>query len=101
MAHHARHAHPTPWARTWALIRTERQDLTVAIIYSVAIGMLSLALPVATQSLVNTVAFGTVLQPLVVLSILVFAALAAAALLQALRLWVVEMIQRRVFVRLA
>ncbi|MBC7926267.1 MAG: ABC transporter ATP-binding protein [Bryobacteraceae bacterium] len=94
-------AHPTPWARTWTLIRAERSDLGVAVAYSIAIGLLSLALPVATQSLVNTVAFGTVLQPLVVLSILVFAALSAAALLQSLRLWVVEMIQRRVFARLA
>lgn len=94
-------AHQTPWARTWTLIRAERQDLLVAIIYSIAIGLLSLALPVATQSLVNTVAFGTVLQPLVVLSLLVFAALAAAALLQCMRFGVVEMIQRRVFARLA
>ena len=73
------HAHPSPWARTWALIGTERQDLIVAVIYSVAVAILSLALPVATQSLVNTVAFGTVLQPLVVLSILVLAAMSAAA----------------------
>lgn len=95
------HPQPTPWARTYTLIRSERQDLAAVIIYSIAVGLLSLALPVATQSLVNTVAFGTVLQPLVVLSVLVFAALAAAALLQCLRYWVVEMIQRRVFSRLA
>ncbi len=79
----------------------ERQDLAVVTIYSIVVGLLSLALPVAVQSLVNTVAFGTVLQPLVVLSILVFAALAFAAILQCLRLWVVEKIQRRVFSRLA
>ena len=94
-------AYPTPWARTWRLIQSKRQDLTVVAVYSIAAGLLSLALPVATQSLVNTVAFGTVLQPLVVLSMLVFAALAAAALLQCLRMCVVEMIQRRVFARLA
>jgi ABC-type bacteriocin/lantibiotic exporter with double-glycine peptidase domain len=97
----APHEHPTPWARTWALIGAERQDLTVAVIYSVAVAILSLSLPVATQSLVNTVAFGTVLQPLVVLSIIVLAAMAAAALLQSLRFWVVEMLQRRIFARLA
>ena len=91
----------TPWARTWTLVGVERQDLLVVVIYSIAIGLLSLALPVATQSLVNTVAFGTVLQPLVVLSVLVFAALAAAAILQCMRFWVVEMLQRRVFARLA
>ena len=97
----AQHAHPTPWSRTWALIGAERQDLLVTVIYSIAVAILSLALPVATQSLVNTVAFGTVLQPVAVLSILVLAAMMAAALLQCLRFWVVEMLQRRVFVRLA
>ena len=101
MASTTHSAHPTPWDRTWKLMSAERQDLAVVTIYSVVVGLLSLALPVAVQSLVNTVAFGTVLQPLVVLSILVFAALAFAALLQCLRLWVVEKIQRRVFARLA
>ena len=91
----------TPFARTSAILGAEKRDIGVAIIYSIGAGLLSLALPVATQSLVNTVAFGTVLQPLAVLSILVFAALSAAALMQALRFWVVEMIQRRIFVRLA
>ncbi|HYP09680.1 MAG TPA: ABC transporter ATP-binding protein [Bryobacteraceae bacterium] len=94
-------AHPTPWTRTRGLIHAERQDLFVVAIYSIAVGLLSLALPVATQALVNTVAFGVVLQPLVVLSVLVFAALSAAAVLQCLRFWVVEMIQRRVFAKLA
>ena len=97
--HH--HSHPSPLARLGGLLRSERQDLAVAITYSVAIGLLSLAVPVATQALVNTVAFGTVLQPLVVLAILVFGALTASAILQTLRTWVVEMIQRRLFVRLA
>ncbi|HYO83564.1 MAG TPA: ABC transporter ATP-binding protein [Bryobacteraceae bacterium] len=91
----------TPLARTAALIAAEKRDIGVAVIYSVGAGLLFLALPIATQSLVNTVAFGTVLQPLAVLSVLVFAALSAAALMQALRLWVIEMIQRRIFARLA
>ncbi len=95
------HSSLTPWARTWALVRTEKQDLAVTVVYSVAVAILSLALPVATQSLVNTVAFGTVLQPIAVLTILVLAATMAAALLQGLRFWVVEMVQRRLFVRLA
>jgi putative ABC transport system ATP-binding protein len=73
----------------------------VVVVYSIAIGLLSLVVPVATQSLVNTVAFGTVQQPLVVLVIAVLAALCFSAVLQVLRLVVVEMIQRRVFVRIA
>jgi ABC-type bacteriocin/lantibiotic exporter with double-glycine peptidase domain len=79
----------------------ERSDIWVVVIYSVAIGLLSLVVPIATQSLVNTIAFGTLLQPLVVLSLLVLLGLAFAAVLKVLRSQVVEVMQRRLFVRVS
>ena len=85
--------------RTLSLIRAERSSLAVAVVYSIAIGLLSLALPVAIQSLVNTVAFGSVLQPMIVLTLLVAASLAASAILTVLRVVVLETMQRRIFVR--
>ena len=88
-----------PLQRIATLLQPDRSDLWIVAAYSIAIGLLTLALPVASQSLINTVAFGTVLQPLIVLSILLFAALVAASALQALRHWLVEVIQRRLFVR--
>lgn len=91
----------SPRLRIFDLIRAERGDLAVAVVYSVAIGLLSLALPVAVQALVNTVAFGSVLQPVVILSLLVAAALLAAAVLHTLRTVVLETMQRRIFVRQA
>ncbi|MEQ1885822.1 MAG: ABC transporter ATP-binding protein [Bryobacteraceae bacterium] len=91
----------SPVARLIALLRLERNDLWVAIVFSVAIGVLSLAAPIATQALVNTVAFGSLIQPLVFLTLLVLGLLAVSAVLQALRFHVVEMLQRRLFVRMA
>ena len=85
--------------RTLSLIRAERSSLAVAVVYSIAIGLLSLVLPVAIQSLVNTVAFGSVLQPIIVLTILVAAALIGSAILTVLRVIVLETMQRRIFVR--
>ncbi|MBA3976068.1 MAG: ABC transporter ATP-binding protein [Candidatus Solibacter sp.] len=79
----------------------ESRELWVAVIYSAVIGLVTLVLPVATQTLVNTVAFGTVLQPLVVLTALVFIALLFGSILNGYRLWVVELIQRRIFVRIS
>jgi putative ABC transport system ATP-binding protein len=90
-----------PWIRLRSWLQFEKSNLWVAIIYSVAIGILSLALPLATQSLVNTVAFGSILQPIVVLSILLLAFLSFSSILQTLRQYVVEMLQRRVFVQMA
>jgi putative ABC transport system ATP-binding protein len=53
------------------------------------------------QALVNTVAFGGLLQPLVVLTSLVLVGLIFAGVLRALWAWVVERIQQRIFTRVA
>lgn len=83
------------------MVRQESGTLWTAITYSIAISVLTLALPVATQSVVNTIAFGNLLQPMLVLTIVVAAVLMLSAILQVFRFQVVEMLQRRVFVRIA
>lgn len=93
--------HVSPFLRLRGWMGAERTDIWVVVIYSVFIGLLSLVVPIATQSLVNTIAFGTLMQPLVVLSILVLLALLFSAVLRTLRSHVVEVIQRRIFVRVA
>jgi ABC-type bacteriocin/lantibiotic exporter with double-glycine peptidase domain len=90
-----------PVRRLFRHLQIERPIIFSIIIYSAAIGLLSLALPIATQSLVNTIAFGNVYQPIVVLSIILAIVLIAAAVLQSLRVWVVEVLQQRLFVRVA
>mgnify|MGYP002632169620 CR=1 FL=1 len=90
----------SPLQRVRALMSIESEDLLTVVLYSVAVGLLSLATPVAVQALVNTVAFGTAVQPLLVLTILLGAGLALAAGLQLLQAWVVELLRRRLFVRL-
>jgi len=87
--------------RLWRLVRLEGDDLLMVLVYAIFIGVLSLVTPVAVQALVNTIAFGSVLQPLIILTIALLAALAFGAVLQALRLYVVEVLQRRLFVRVA
>lgn len=72
----------------------------MVVIYGVALGLLSLAVPIAVQSLVNTVTFGSLFQPLVVLTVLLAVALTGAAVLRALQIRIAEMLQRRLFVRI-
>jgi len=91
---------PSPWRRLRLLMRQERHDLVVTVIYAVGVGLLTLATPIAVQALVNTVAFGTLMQPLFVLTILLLLGLAFAGVLRALQAWVVEVLQRRLFLRL-
>jgi len=91
----------SPAQRLRALLVGERETLTVAVVYSVVIGLLSLVVPVAVQSLVNTIAFGSALQPLVVLTLFVLVALGFSTAMNALRAGVVEIIQRSLFARVA
>ncbi len=100
---HAEHAHqPETPRRTLArLVRLERADVGVTVVYAAGVGLLSLVIPVGVQMIVNTVAFGRLVQPLVVLSILVFGGLVLAAALRALQAWVVERVQQRAMVRVA
>lgn len=93
--------HRSPAARLGALLVLEREDVWAVALYAIAIGTLSLAMPVAVQTLVNNVAFGTLLQPLVVLTGVVFFGLGFVGLLRVMQARLVEVIQQRVFARLA
>lgn len=95
----ASHEHLPPFPRLIRLLRPERRDLWVILTFSLVTGVLALASPIAVEALVNTVAFGRYLQPIVVLSILLFTFLAFAAAMRGLLAYVVEILQRRLFVR--
>jgi ABC-type bacteriocin/lantibiotic exporter with double-glycine peptidase domain len=96
-----RTASVTPFRRLRALLVPESGDIGVIVVYGVGVGVLTLAVPIATQTLVNTAAFGTLTQPLLVLGLLVLAVLSAAGALRAMQVLVAERIQQRVFARLA
>lgn len=88
-------------ARLFAPLLRDRSDVVAVSLYAIGVGVLSLATPIAVQAAVNSVAFGTLLQPLVVLSLLLVATLTFSATLRGLQAWVVEMLQRRLLVRTA
>ena len=69
------------------------------LVFSLVVGVLTLASPIAVEALVNTVAFGQYLQPVIVLALILFTFLAFAAAIRGLIVYVVEIIQRRLFVR--
>lgn len=104
---HADHAHDQglgqtpigPIRRLFQLFSSERRDIVLVIMFSVIVGVLSLATPVTVQALVNFVSFGGLIQPLVVLGILLFGFLTLAGMIRVLQTYVVEVMQRRLFVR--
>jgi ABC-type bacteriocin/lantibiotic exporter with double-glycine peptidase domain len=101
MAKHQAHHHPKPIERLWAALKEDQNDLITILIYTLFMGLLSLVVPVAAQVLVNTIAAGVLIQPVVILSLLVLFGLLFAGSLRLLQFYLVEIIQQRIFARIA
>ncbi len=92
---------PSPLSRFWTILGAERSDIRIVLVFTLFVGVVALAVPLAVETLVSTVAFGRSFQPIAVLSIILFAFLTFSAVVQAVEKYVVELIQRRLFVRIA
>ena len=93
--------HPTPFQRLSGMLVLDRIDYVVIVIYTVLIGLLTLAVPLAAQALVNTIAAGMLIQPLIVLTLGVLGALIFAGILRLLKLIILEKLQQRIFARVS
>lgn len=89
-----------PLLRLARLFRPDRGDLIALILFAITTGTLLLATPIAVQALVNFVALGGALPPLIVVAVLLFVVLVIAGVLSAIQAWIVEVLQRRLFVRM-
>ncbi len=88
-----------PHERLFRLLRRERSEIGLVILYAVGASVVALAIPVTIQALVNTVAFGALVQPLFVLAALVLLGLSLGAVFRALQTRLVEAMQERIFAR--
>lgn len=89
----------SPIRRLLRLLSQERRDIAIVIAFAIGVGVLTLATPVAVQALVNIVSFGGMTQPLLVLALLLLGFLSLAGTIRAFKAYVVEVLQRRLFVR--
>ena len=89
----------TPFQRVVKLLSLEKQDIFLLLYLTAAYGVLGIATPVAVQAMVNIVTMGGVLQPLYVVGVILFCLLALSGAIYAIESFLVEMIQRRIFVR--
>ena len=99
-SHAAHPPHPKPLRRFLALLKLDARDIWTVTVFALVSGILTLATPLAIESLVNVVSWGTYLQPLLILAVMLLACLGLAGFLQILQTVVVEIIQRRQFVRI-
>lgn len=83
------------------LFRLERRILALIFSYSLAIGLFSLIVPLTVQELVNTFAFA--IQPITIVTLagIMATALAFVGAFKTLQYYAVEVLERRVFARMA
>ncbi|MEO0574246.1 MAG: ABC transporter ATP-binding protein [Pseudomonadota bacterium] len=82
------------------ILGPERPFYSLAIIYGIGIGLLSLATPVSVQMLINSIVNTGLTAPLVVLSLTLLVLLLIAVALNALRLHLVDVFGRRFYARM-
>ncbi len=97
-------SHPTPFHRFFALLRPEVQEIRIILILSIISGILYLATPLTADAVVNNFAFGgeqpVYVQALIVLAVFLMFLLGMLGILRAGQEYAMELIQRRIFVRL-
>lgn len=82
------------------LLKPDRAFFAMAAIYGVGVSLLTLAVPISVQTLINTVANTNLLGPLVLLAATLFGLLFVSGLLTALRQHLLEIFGRRFYARM-
>lgn len=81
------------------LTRPETGFIKAIVMITLAMSLLNLGVPLAVQTIINSIGVRTMAQPLVVMCLLLFFILACSGVLQTIQTYTVEILQRRLFVR--
>ncbi|WKN41927.1 peptidase domain-containing ABC transporter [Tunicatimonas pelagia] len=92
---------PTPVQRFIRLLAPERKDIFYVYVYAIAVGIISLSLPLGTQAIVGFIAGGMWFNSVVLLIALVIVGILVSGVLQIMQISMVEILQRRVFAKTA
>lgn len=91
----------TPLQRFLNLLRQDKKDLTYLYIYAIFNGLINLSLPVGIQAIMGLVLAGRLSATWGILTGVVMVGVAIAGIFQIMQLYVVEILQRRLFARAA
>jgi len=93
--------HLSPMQRMFRLLRLEQRDIWYVYFYAVIIAAISLTLPLGVQAIMELVSGGVIFSSIVLIIAFVIIGVAASGILQILQYQIVEVIQRRIFVKAA
>lgn len=100
------HDHTLPGATEFRamffrLLAPEQRFYKLVVIYSLALSLLTLAIPISVQMLIDTIANIGLVRAIVVISLLLFGLLLFSGILYAFRAYIMELFNRRIFIRIA
>lgn len=93
--------HLSPMQRMFRLLRLEQRDIWYVYFYAVIIAAISLTLPLGVQAIMELVSGGVIFSSIVLIIAFVIIGVIASGVLQILQYHIVEVIQRRIFVKAA
>jgi ABC-type bacteriocin/lantibiotic exporter with double-glycine peptidase domain len=91
----------TPVKRLFRVLSGETKEITLIYFYAVLITLISLVLPLGVQSIIELVSGGVVVNSIVLLISFVIVSIVVSGFLQVMQFGIVEVLQRRVFVKAA
>lgn len=90
-----------PLSRFMNLLRQDKKDLIYLYLYAICNGIINLSLPVGIQAIMGLVLAGRLSTSWIILTGVVMAGVAIAGLFQIMQLYIVEILQRKLFARAA
>jgi ABC-type bacteriocin/lantibiotic exporter with double-glycine peptidase domain len=90
-----------PIQRFWGLLKQDKRDLVYLYLYAICNGIITLSLPVGIQAIMGLVLAGRLSASWGILTVIVMIGVAVAGIFQIMQLYIVEILQRRLFARAA
>ncbi len=98
--HDDTHHRVSPQWRFLHWLKLESKDIWSLTIFAIVVSVLDLATPLAVEQMVTSIGFATFAQPLIWLAVLLFGILSLSAVIKGLQFFMIEILQRRLFVRI-
>ena len=91
----------TPLLRFWKFVTSERKNIGYIYVYALIIGIINLSLPLGIQAIIGRISGGLLFDGVVVLIVFVILGVLIAGGLQIMQIYLVEILQRRIFAKAA
>jgi len=89
----------SPVLRFWRYIQSERKDIWYIYIYAIVVGIIGLSLPLGIQAVIQMISGGILFDTAILIIILVLLGVIITGVLQVMQIYLVEVLQRRLFAK--